>query len=137
MKNQTIHKLLTDIYYNIPEAEESVVGQNCEELTANEMHILRIIAVRPQKDAKTIAESLRMGKYAVEGSLDRMKEKGYVTPDLNLTPKGEEALEIYKELIQKGIAAMVHEMSDEEVDTIIRGLGLLNDYIEQLTGVES
>ena len=48
----------------------------------------------------------------------------------------QQELQTYKELIRQGIGDMVQNMSDDEVDTIIRGLGFLRGYIGQLTSPE-
>ena len=133
MKKQTIHQLLADIYYSAPQAEDAVVSSHYEDLTTNELHALRILAVGEHKDAETLARALRINSCAATGALDELVKKEYITQERQLTEKGTQALETYEELIRQGIGDMVQSMSDDEVDTIIRGLGFLRGYIGQLT----
>lgn len=136
MKKQTIHQLLADIYYNAPQAEETVVNSHYEDLTANELHVLRTLAVGGHKDVEAVARVLRINSYAVTGTLDTLVAKEYITREWELTDKGTLALNTYKDLIRQGIGDMVQSMSDDEVDSIIRGLGFLSGYIDRLTSPE-
>lgn len=136
MKKQTIHQLLADIYYNAPQAEETVVNSHYKDLSTNELHVLRTLAVGEHKDVETVARALRINSYAVKGTLDTLVKKEYITQEWKLTDKGTRALETYKDLIRQGIGEMVQSMSDDEVDTIIRGLGFLSGYIGHLTSPE-
>ena len=136
MKKQTIHQLLTDIYYTVPKAEETVVSSHYENLTTNELHVLRSLAVGGYKDVEAVARALHINSYAVTGTLDTLVTKEYITREWDLTDKGTRALETYKDLIRQGIGEMVQSMSDDEVDTIIRGLGFLSGYIGHLTSPE-
>lgn len=136
MKKRTIHQLLADIYYNAPQVENTVVSSHYEDLTTNEIHVLRTLAVGGHKDVEAVARALCINSYAVQGTLDNLVTKEYITREWELTDKGTLALETYKDLIRQGIGEMVQSMSDDEVDSIIRGLGFLSGYIDRLNSPE-
>lgn len=136
MKKRTIHQLLADIYYNAPQVENTVVSSHYEDLTTNEIHVLRTLAVGGHKDVEAVARALCINSYAVTGTLDTLVAKEYITREWELTNKGALAVETYKDLIRQGIGEMVQSMSDEEVDSIIRGLGFLSGYIDRLNSQE-
>ena len=142
MKKQKIQNLLEDIYHSAPEVENIVVENKYEDLTTNEMHIIKAVYIREHKGIGAVANYLHLGRHSVAGSINRLEEKGYVTREnhpggehtvhLTLTEKGKEALDVYKGIVRKGIENMISEMSDEEVDTIIKGMGLLMGCFDQM-----
>lgn len=143
MKKQTIQELLTNIYYNVPEAETITLGENSENLSTNQMHILRLIDHGERKTPEAVARGLGLGIRTLECSLSILEQKGCITRQkptegesecsLALTEKGEKALAGYRNVIREGIGTMVQDMSDEDVNSIIKGLGLLDEYLQQIT----
>lgn len=128
MKKQTIQKLLAEIYDRAPEAESLAVKKNIRNLTATEIHLIRAVDVRGQGGISAVARSLRMGESLTAGHLRSLEVRGYVKKEegkVFLTEEGEKALTEYKNMIRNGVDELFGNMSDDEVDTVIKGMEIL------------
>lgn len=132
MRKKTIHELLANIYYHVPEMDDAITEEYYEDLTTMEMHILRAVAACKPDSAAEVARILHISTSALEKSLSALEEKGYIVREMQLTEKSEKVLETYNKIIRNGISEVVKEMTDEEVDAIIKGLGILEGYIEHM-----
>ena len=143
MKKQKIQSLLAEIYDTAPEAESLAVEKKMQDLTANDIHLIRAIDIRGQKGMAAIAGSLRLGETTVRGDVCSLEKRGYVKTvenEVALTAEGEKALAGYKDMIRNGVEEMFTGMSDEEVDTVIKGMEILKEcfesVIEECSGTE-
>ena len=133
MKKKTIHELLANIYYSVPEAETLTIREHQESLETDELHILRLLSSVEKKSPEKIARVLGMDMRTLERNFLVLQQKGCITEVYELTEKGQEHLNTYQKTIREGIGTMIQDMSDEDVNTIIKGLGLLDEYLQQIT----
>ena len=143
MKKQMIQNLLTEIYDTAPEVESLAIEKNIQKLTANEIHLIRAIDIHGQKGITAVAGSLHLGETTVMGDIRRLENRGYVKKEetaIALTAEGEKVLAEYKAMIRNGVEEMFTGMSDEEVDTIIKGMeilkGCFENVIEECGGID-
>ena len=136
MKKQTIQNLLAEIYDSAPEAESLAVKKNIQNLTAEEIHMIRTVDVRGQSGITAIARSLRLEDSLTAGYLCSLEVRGYVKQKEGkyfLTEEGEKALAEYKDMIHNGVEELFANMSDSEVDTVIKGMELLKECFSSIT----
>ena len=133
MKKKTIHELLANIYYSVPEAETLTIREHQESLETDELHILRLLSSVEKKSPEKIARVLGMDMRTLERNFLVLQQKGCITEVYELTEKGQEHLNTYQKTIREDIGTMIQDMSDEDVNTIIKGLGLLDEYLQQIT----
>lgn len=143
MKKQMMQNLLTEIYDTAPAVESLAVEKNIQKLTANEIHLIRAIDIHGPRGITAVAGSLHLGETTVMGDIRRLENQGYVKKEehtIGLTAEGEKVLAEYKDMIRNGVEEMFTNMSDEEVDTIIRGMeilkGCFENIIEECGGME-
>lgn len=135
MKKQTIQNLLAEIYDSAPEAESLAVKKNIQNLTAEEIHMIRTVDVRGQSGITAIARSLRLEDSLTAGYLCSLEVRGYVKQKEGkyfLTEEGEKALAEYKDMIRNGVEELFANMSDSEVDTVIKGMELLKECFSSI-----
>lgn len=137
MRKQTIQNLLIEIYDSAPEAESIAVEKNIQNLTAQELHMIRIVDVRGQSGLIAIARSLRLDTSLTAGYLCSLEVRGYVKQKegkFSLTEEGEKVLAEYKDMIRNGVEELFAHMSDDEVDTVIKGMELLKECFTSIIG---
>ena len=138
-----LKELLVSTYDNIGRVEDSMLASHKTDLTIAELHGLEVVGRSPDGQASitSIAQTLGLTLPTVTVAIKRLEKKGYVekhkdTHDarvtlVTLTRQGRKMDAAHRYFHENMVRSITGEMSENEVETLVKVLGKLNAFFER------
>lgn len=143
MEYNKINQYLVDIFNRILVIEEmSLKTSQFNDVSLKEMHTIEIIGKYQQVTPSDIARELMVTLGTVTTSLNKLELKGYIERTrssvdrrvvyLSLTKKGRLLNRLHAKFHKNMVGHVVADMNEDEMQTLLRGLGNLHQFLEDL-----
>ncbi|HGH9756441.1 TPA: MarR family winged helix-turn-helix transcriptional regulator [Streptococcus pyogenes] len=148
MEYDKINHYLVDIFNRILVIEEMSLKTSqfndvsLKEMHTIEMHTIEIIGKYDQVTPSDIARELMVTLGTVTTSLNKLEAKGYIARTrsrsdrrvvyLSLTKRGRLLDRLHAKFHKNMVGHVIADMSDEEMQALVRGLGNLHQFLEDL-----
>lgn len=143
MEYDKINQYLVDIFNRILVIEEmSLKTSQFSDVSLKEMHTIEIIGKYDQVTPSDIARELMVTLGTVTTSLNKLEAKGYIARTrsrsdrrvvyLSLTKRGRLLDRLHAKFHKNMGGHVIADMSDEEMQALVRGLGNLHQFLEDL-----
>lgn len=143
--DQTLNTLLVSLFYDILDIEEeSLITDEFQDITVNDMHVIEAIGMEEAKTSSAVARKLEVTMGTLTKAIDGLTDKGYVVRErsvedkrvvlLSLTEKGEAAFEHHAAFHRDMIKAVVGQLNQEEIEIYTRSL---EDLVKFMKGLKS
>ncbi|HEL0246261.1 TPA: MarR family transcriptional regulator [Streptococcus equi subsp. zooepidemicus] len=143
MEYNKINQYLVDIFNRILVIEEmSLKTSQFNDVSLKEMHTIEIIGKYQQVTPSDIARELMVTLGTVTTSLNKLELKGYIERTrssvdrrviyLSLTKKGRLLNRLHAKFHKNMVGHVVADMNEDEMQALLRGLGNLHQFLEDL-----
>ncbi|HEL0596749.1 TPA: MarR family transcriptional regulator [Streptococcus equi subsp. zooepidemicus] len=143
MEYNKINQYLVDIFNRILVIEEmSLKTSQFNDVSLKEMHTIEIIGKYQQVTPSDIARELMVTLGTVTTSLNKLELKGYIERTrssvdrrvvyLSLTKKGRLLDRLHAKFHKNMVGHVVADMNEDEMQALLRGLGNLHQFVEDL-----
>ncbi|HEL1059710.1 TPA: MarR family transcriptional regulator [Streptococcus equi subsp. zooepidemicus] len=143
MEYNKINQYLVDIFNRILVIEEmSLKTSQFNDVSLKEMHTIEIIGKYQQVTPSDIARELMVTLGTVTTSLNKLELKGYIERTrssvdrrvvyLSLTKKGRLLNRLHAKFHKNMVGHVVADMNEDEIQALLRGLGNLHQFLEDL-----
>lgn len=143
MEYNKINQYLVDIFNRILVIEEmSLKTSQFNDVSLKEMHTIGIIGKYQQVTPSDIARELMVTLGTVTTSLNKLELKGYIERTrssvdrrvvyLSLTKKGRLLNRLHAKFHKNMVGHVVADMNEDEMQALLRGLGNLHQFLEDL-----
>ncbi|HEL0716148.1 TPA: MarR family transcriptional regulator [Streptococcus equi subsp. zooepidemicus] len=143
MEYNKINQYLVDIFNRILVIEEiSLKTSQFNDVSLKEMHTIEIIGKYQQVTPSDIARELMVTLGTVTTSLNKLELKGYIERTrssvdrrvvyLSLTKKGRLLDRLHARFHKNMVGHVVADMNEDEMQALLRGLGNLHQFLEDL-----
>ncbi|MCD3396167.1 MarR family winged helix-turn-helix transcriptional regulator [Streptococcus equi] len=138
-----MNQYLVDIFNRILVIEEmSLKTSQFNDVSLKEMHTIEIIGKYQQVTPSDIARELMVTLGTVTTSLNKLELKGYIERTrssvdrrvvyLSLTKKGRLLNRLHAKFHKNMVGHVVADMNEDEMQALLRGLGNLHQFLEDL-----
>ena len=139
----TLNELFTTTYRSVLKVEEVMLRHlSNNSLTISEMHMLESVGKHGGEAAITdIAQDLEITPPSVTMAVKRLEKKGYVVKNKDendgrvtrvaLTARGRKMDAAHRYFHENMVRSITREMSEAEVEELVRILSKLNRYLER------
>lgn len=143
MDYDKINDYLVDIFNRVQVIEEmSLKTSQFNDVSLKEMHTIEIIGKHANVTPTDIARELMLTLGTVTTSLNKLETKGYIerrrskldrrVVHLTLTKKGRLLNRLHQKFHKTMVAQIIEDMNEEEMNALLRGLGSLHNFLEEL-----
>lgn len=138
-----INRLLVDVYDDIGKIEESSLRKGAfTDLSITELHTIEAVGLYQAKTMSEAAANLEITTGTLTAAVDRLVRKGYMersrgeadrrVVNIYLTKKGKLAYRMHEKFHLDMVRGVVEDLSEEELEVLVRGLEKLNAYLRQI-----
>ncbi|MDR0199796.1 MAG: MarR family transcriptional regulator [Streptococcaceae bacterium] len=142
MEVKEINHLLTSIFNNVLIIEENKLkNSNFPDVTLKEMHTIDAVGEDEARTPSQVAKSLMLSTSTITISLNNLEKKGYIERTrsdsdrrvvyISLTEKGKLVYKSHKSFHERMIERFVHDLKEEEVAVMAKGLLNLSRFLEE------
>lgn len=135
----TLNEVLVHLFQDLMDIEgKCLITEEFRDMTNNDMHIVEAIGLGEAKRSSEVAKLMSVTTGTLTRAVDGLVEHGYVLRTrsdadkrvvyLTLTERGKAAYEHHKRFHENMIANAKANLSEEELEVLIRTLNHLNDY---------
>lgn len=139
-----LNELLVSVYDDIEDIEtKSLRSGAFKDLSITEIHTIEAIGLTGQKSMSEIAAELNITTGTLTTAIDKLIKKEYVVRNrsdvdrrivyIALTKKGKLAYRIHESFHYKMVRSVITDLTDEEVQALIKGLNSLNTYLKKVS----
>ena len=139
-----LNELLVSVYDDIEVIEtKSLQSGAFKDLSITEIHTIEAIGLKGEKSMSEIAASLDITTGTLTTAIDKLIKKEYVVRNrsdvdrrivyIALTKKGKLAYRIHESFHYKMVRSVITDLTDEEVQALIKGLNSLNTYLKKVS----
>lgn len=139
----TLNEILIRLFRDIMDIEQqAIITQEFQNITNNDMHVIQAIGVSEPKNMTTIAKELSVTVGTLTIAMNSLVKKGYVIRQrgkedrrivyISLSEKGKQAYECHAEFHQKMITGAIADLSENEIEVLIKALSKLNQWFRSL-----
>lgn len=141
---RTLNEMLSTAYRSVNKVEECMLRRLSDgRLSLSEMRMLESIGKRKNEGMTIteIAQDLEITPPSVTAMIKRLEQKGYIVKDRSrqdgrcvhvlLTREGERAEIAHRYFHRKMVYAITANLSQQEQDAIMTGLGRMNDFMRR------
>lgn len=139
-----LSELLERTYYSVLQIEEHMVkGAKSLNLSIGEIHLIEAIA-KGKADGKTISKLSEMQNISLPSvtlAINKLVRKGYVIKtkspqdgrvvNVTLTKRGQKVNNVHQHFHKRMIASVTDALSQEELDSMVKGIVKLNEFLEK------
>lgn len=136
---ETLNEVLVNLFRDINNIEEkAIITPEFADLTNNDMHVIEAIGIDEPKNMSAIARELSVTMGTLTIAMNSLVKKGYVVRQrgredrrvvyISLSEKGKRAYEHHRRFHQKMIRSVEDELTQEEMDVLVRALTKLNSW---------
>ena len=136
---ETLNELLVKLFKDILEVEsKSLITEEFQDITYNDMHIIEAIGIEEPRNMKTIAGLMSVTTGTLTRAIDALCEKGYAVRErstedkrvvkIRLTDKGRAAYYHHEQFHRQMIRNVASVLSEKEMEILIYALAKLVDY---------
>lgn len=136
---ETLNEVLVNLFRDINDLEEkAIITGEYRDLTNNDMHVIEAIGIEAPKNMSSIAKKLSVTVGTLTISMNSLVKKGYVVRKrseedrrvvfISLSEKGRKAYFHHKEFHEQMIHGVVGDLTEEELDALVRALTKLNSW---------
>ena len=137
--DETLNEVLVHLFQDLMDIEgKCLITEEFSDMTNNDMHIVEAIGLGEAKRSSEVAKLMSVTTGTLTRAVDGLVEHGYVVRTrsdkdkrvvyLTLTERGKAAYEHHKRFHVQMIANAKANLSEEELDILVRSLRQLNDY---------
>ncbi len=139
-----LNELLVNVYDDIEEIEtKSLRSGAFKDLSITEIHTIEAIGLTGEKSMSEIAADLNITTGTLTTAIDKLIKKGYVIRNrseedrrivyIALTKRGKLAYKIHESFHYKMVRSVITDLTDGEVQALIKGLNSLNVYLKKVS----
>ncbi len=139
-----LNELLVSVYDDIEDIEtKSLRSGAFKDLSITEIHTIEAIGLSGEKSMSEIAAELNITTGTLTTAIDKLIKKEYVVRNrsdvdrrivyIALTKKGKLAYRIHESFHYKMVRSVITDLTDEEVQALIKGLNSLNTYLKKVS----
>lgn len=139
-----LNELLVNVYDDIEEIEtKSLRSGAFKDLSITEIHTIEAIGLTGEKSMSEIAADLNITTGTLTTAIDKLIKKGYVIRNrseedrrivyIALTKRGKLAYKIHESFHYKMVRSVITDLTDDEVQALIKGLNSLNVYLKKVS----
>lgn len=139
-----LNHLLVSVYDDIEEIEtKSLQSGAFKDLSITEIHTIEAIGLSGEKSMSEIAAQLDITTGTLTTAIDKLIKKGYVVRNrsdvdrrivyIALTKRGKLAYRIHESFHYKMVRSVITDLTEEEVQALIKGLNSLNTYLKKVS----
>ena len=139
-----LNQLLVSVYDDIEEIEtKSLRSGAFKDLSITEIHTIEAIGLTGQKSMSEIAAELDITTGTLTTAMDKLIKKGYAVRNrsdvdrrivyIALTKRGKLAYRIHESFHYKMVRSVITDLTDDEVQALIKGLNSLNTYLKKVS----
>ena len=139
-----LNELLVNVYDDIEEIEtKSLRSGAFKDLSITEIHTIEAIGLTGEKSMSEIAADLNITTGTLTTAIDKLIKKGYVVRNrsdadrrivyIALTKRGKLAYRIHESFHYKMVRSVITDLTEEEVQALIKGLNSLNVYLKKVS----
>lgn len=139
-----LNELLVSVYDDIEDIEtKSLQSGAFKDLSITEIHTIEAIGMTGQKSMSEIAAQLDITTGTLTTAIDKLIKKGYVIRNrsdvdrrivyIALTKRGKLAYRIHESFHYKMVRSVITDLTEEEVQALIKGLNSLNTYLKKVS----
>ena len=135
-----LNDLLVNTYQNVAKVESCMLTSQQNDLSIAELHILECVG-RGQGSISRIAQAMEITLPTVTVAVKRLEKKGYVVKNKDendgrvtrvaLTARGRKMDAAHRYFHENMVRSITREMSEAEVEELVRILSKLNRYLER------
>ena len=136
-----INGVLVALINNLWELEgNAIITEEFKDITNNDMHVIEAIGLNEAKNMSTIAKKLNITVSSLTTAMNSLVRKGYVerqrstddrrVVEVRLTERGRKAYRQHEEYHMQMVEAAIAEMSQEEIQVLIKMLRKLKVFFE-------
>ena len=140
--NRLLNELLVNLFNNILDTEaKAVITEEFKDISNNDMHIIEQFGIEEPRSMSMIAKRLNVTVGTLTTNMNSLEDKGYInrqrsTQDKRvvlvvLTEKGRKAFFHHRDFHRKMIKAIVKDLDEDDMKTLIRCLQALDDFFER------
>ena len=140
--NRLLNELLVSLFNNILDTEaKAIITEEFKDISNNDMHIIEQIGIEEPRSMSVIAKRLNVTVGTLTTNMNSLEDKGYITRQRStqdkrvvlvvLTEKGRKAFFHHRDFHRKMIKALVKDLDEDEMKTLIHCLQALDDFFEK------
>lgn len=139
---ETINNMLVDLFNHIMDIEQkSLITEEFSDITNNDMHIIEAIGIKEPRNMSSVARTLSVTVGTLTIAINNLVKKGYVvrnrsTKDrrvvfIQLSERGRKAYDHHKTFHREMVAAVMDQLSEEELHVLVLTLKKLEQYFSK------
>ena len=136
---ETLNEVLVSLFRDVNDIEQkAIITSEFGDLTNNDMHVIEAIGIDEPKNMSTIARALSVTVGTLTISMNSLVKKGYVVRNrssedrrvvfISLSEKGVKAYYHHKKFHEQMIDSVVKELTEEELEALVKALTKLNTW---------
>ena len=136
---ETLNEVLVSLFRDVNDIEQkAIITSEFEDITNNDMHVIDAIGIDRPKNMSSIARELSVTVGTLTISVNSLVKKGYVVRNrssedrrvvfISLSEKGVKAYYHHKKFHEQMIDSVVKELTEEELEALVKALTKLNTW---------
>ena len=136
---KTLNEVLVNLFRDVMDIEQkAIITEEFQDITNNDMHIIEAIGMNEPKNMSTIAREISVTVGTLTIAMNSLVKKGYVVRKrseedrrvvfISLSEKGRKAYFHHKKFHEQMIQGVVGDLTEEELDALVRALTKLNSW---------
>lgn len=137
-----LNDVLVNLFRDIMELEEqAIITQEYQDITNNDMHVIKAIGVKEPKNMSTIAKQLSVTVGTLTIAMNSLVKKGYVIRErgkedrrvvyISLSEKGLRAYRHHEEFHRQMIEAVLENLTEDETESLVKALAKLERWFRR------
>ena len=136
---ETLNEVLVSLFRDVNDIEQkAIITSEFSDITNNDMHVIDAIGIDRPKNMSSIARELSVTVGTLTISVNSLVKKGYVVRNrssedrrvvfISLSEKGVKAYYHHKKFHEQMIDSVVKELTEEELEALVKALTKLNTW---------
>ena len=136
---ETLNEVLVSPFRDVNDIEQkAIITSEFSDITNNDMHVIDAIGIDRPKNMSSIARELSVTVGTLTISVNSLVKKGYVVRNrssedrrvvfISLSEKGVKAYYHHKKFHEQMIDSVVKELTEEELEALVKALTKLNTW---------
>ena len=136
---ETLNEVLVSLFRDVNDIEQkAIITSEFSYITNNDMHVIDAIGIDRPKNMSSIARELSVTVGTLTISVNSLLKKGYVVRNrssedrrvvfISLSEKGVKAYYHHKKFHEQMIDSVVKELTEEELEALVKALTKLNTW---------